>query len=194
MNKIFTCILIAVISFLLSGCERKTVFVTTEETRMDTEVSHETEHPATEEQLLACYVCGAVLHPGVYYVSEGAIKQDAIALAGGFAGDAAESYLNLAEPVAASEKIYVPTEDELSVGMTGTGAQGSDTVSDGLVHINRATKEELMTLPGIGDRKASAIISYRESIGGYQSTEQIMEVDGIKQGTFDAIKDMIAID
>ncbi|MEI3220322.1 MAG: ComEA family DNA-binding protein [Lachnoclostridium sp.] len=64
---------------------------------------------------------------------------------------------------------------------------------DGRVNLNLAGEEELMTLPGIGEKKAQAIISYRESHGGFQSTEELMEVEGIKTGIYEKIKDRIKV-
>ena len=61
------------------------------------------------------------------------------------------------------------------------------------MNINRAGKEELMTLTGIGERKAEAILEYRQTHGGFDSVEELMQVEGIKQGTYEKIKDQIGI-
>ena len=75
----------------------------------------------------------------------------------------------------------------------GSAGPESGEDSDGKININSATKDELMTLSGIGEKKAQAIISYRESHGGFQSAEELMEVEGIKTGTYEKIKDRIKI-
>ena len=67
-------------------------------------------------------------------------------------------------------------------------------VSDQRVNINRASKETLMTLPGIGEAKAEAILAYRQAEGDFESPEALMNVPGIKEGVFAKIKDRIAID
>ena len=50
-----------------------------------------------------------------------------------------------------------------------------------------------MTLPGIGESKAAAIITYRETHGSFKSIEELMEINGIKEGVFQKIRDMITI-
>ena len=61
------------------------------------------------------------------------------------------------------------------------------------MNLNTAAKEQLMTLTGIGEAKAAAIIRYREENGGFRSIEEVMEVEGIKEGVFNKIKDQIKI-
>ncbi len=62
------------------------------------------------------------------------------------------------------------------------------------MNINRASKETLMTLPGIGEAKAEAILTYRQAEGRFESPEELMNVPGIKAGIYAKIKDRIAID
>ena len=64
---------------------------------------------------------------------------------------------------------------------------------ENVVNINRADKNTLMTLPGIGESKADAIIRYREEHGNFTAIEDIMNIPGIKQGAFDKIKDFITV-
>ena len=70
---------------------------------------------------------------------------------------------------------------------------GTDQKDEGKININTADKEDLKTLPGIGDAKADSIISYRESNGGFQAIEDLMNVEGIKEGVFNKIKDKITV-
>ena len=109
----------------------------------------------------------------------------------------------VAEKMEDGQKIYVPSEEEAQAGEAvpgqadgmpaGSAGPESGEDSDGKININSATKDELMTLSGIGEKKAQAIISYRESHGGFQSAEELMEVEGIKTGTYEKIKDRIKI-
>ena len=65
--------------------------------------------------------------------------------------------------------------------------------SDGRVNINIAGKDELMTLPGIGESKAELIIAYRSENGSFKSTEELMNINGIKEGVYGRIKDKITV-
>lgn len=143
------------------------------------------------------FVCGAVNNPGVYELESGARVCDALALAGDFAEDADTEYLNQAAGLTDGERLYVPKEDETDLEYTGfsedANTQDGSIDSSGLVNINTASESELRTLPGIGEVKAGAIIAYREEHGNFTSIEQIKQVDGIKSGLYDSIKDKIKV-
>lgn len=149
---------------------------------------------------IAVHVCGCVNNPGVYTLCTGARINDAVAAAGGFTPEADVNYLNLAGFLQDGVKVYVPSVDETK-DLAGEGADvvssdmigiGAD-VDDGLVNINTATRDELMTLPGVGESKADAIIKYREENGGFETISQIMNISGIKDGLFNKIKDKIKV-
>jgi competence protein ComEA len=145
------------------------------------------------------YVCGAVANPGVYALSSGARVYEAVDLAGGFLEDACEEAVNLADEVADAQMIWIPTDEEAAEGELVVPAAASNASSDvssdsdGTINLNTATAEQLMTLPGIGQSKADSIISYRESHGSFSSVEEIMNVDGIKEGVYNRIKDNIKV-
>lgn len=80
-------------------------------------------------------------------------------------------------------------EDSHSAGINSTG--GTDTAHS--VNINTAGKEELMTLPGIGESKAEAIIRYRDENGPFASPEDIMNVPGIKEAAYSKLSGRIAV-
>lgn len=136
------------------------------------------------------HVCGAVQRPGVYELPAGSRYQDAVQAAGGFAGDADVSFLNLALLLSDGEQLAVPTIEEAKLQKE---TQKQSASSDGRVDLNRAGKEELMTLPGIGEVRAEAILSYRESHGAFSSIEDLMEVSGIKGSTFEKIKEKVKV-
>lgn len=157
---------------------------------------------------IAVHVCGCVNNPGVYTLCTGARINDAVAAAGGFTPEADVNYLNLAGFLQDGAKVYVPSVDETKdlagEGAVSSGMTGADVVSsgmigigadvdDGLVNINTATRDELMTLPGVGESKADAIIKYREENGGFETISQIMNISGIKDGLFNKIKDKIKV-
>ncbi len=131
-------------------------------------------------------VAGAVAKPDVYRLPEGSRIFEAISCAGGFLADAYDKDLNLAEVVKDGQKIYIPTEEE---HLSDKGSEQDD----GRININTADEAALMTLPGIGEAKARLIIRYREEHGGFSSTEQLREVEGIKEGTYQKICEHIKI-
>ncbi len=76
---------------------------------------------------------------------------------------------------------------------TAAATQGSASSVTYPLNLNTCTMEELETLSGIGEARASAIISYREQIGGYTNIEQIKEISGIGDTIFNNIKDYITV-
>lgn len=134
------------------------------------------------------HVCGAVKNPGVYELGYGSRVMDAVKIAGGFKKNAREEYLNLAELVEDQQKIYVPDKNEVIEDISEGKSSGSKKIN-----INKASKEELKSLTGIGDAKADAIIEYRENNGRYQKIEDIMKITGIKDAMFNKIKDNISV-
>lgn len=144
-------------------------------------------------------VCGAVAQPGVFKLTEGDRVFQAIEAAGGCLPEAAQEYINKAGFLSDGQQIYIPTREETQQG-DFSGVEMSDaenTVNskespqESRVNINTAGEEELTTLTGIGATRAKAIISYREENGPFFSIEDIMNVQGIKEGTFAKIKDKI---
>ena len=149
-----------------------------------------TENP--DGQNIYVYVCGHVNHPGVYAVSAQARICDAIALAGGISEDGCGEALHQAEHMTDGETIYVPGIDEaIEYGEDRAGTMKD--AEDDRVNINTASKEELMTLPGIGESKADTIVQYRDEHGAFTSIEGLMEIPGIKEGVYNKIKEKIKI-
>jgi competence protein ComEA len=138
------------------------------------------------------YICGAVTNPGVYEMDSGSRICDVLDQAGGFSEDASTTYLNLAEFVSDGQKVYVPTQEELTVELFAE--EDAAEAGSGKININTASKEVLVTLPGIGESKADSIIAYRTEHGGFSSVEEIMEIPGIKEAVFSKIKELITVD
>jgi competence protein ComEA len=154
---------------------------------------------AGEETVLPFYVhiCGEVVSPGVYELKEGSRVFQAIEKAGGVTDQAAAEYLNMAEQVKDGMKIVVPGKEEVEAakarGEFSLQAEASSNVQKTKVNLNTATKEELMTLRGVGEAKANDILKYRESHGGFQKIEDIMKISGIKDAAFQKIKEDITV-
>ena len=171
--------------------------------------TEKTENIETDDsQSFVVYASGYVNNPGVYELSAGSRVIDAIDAAGGYSKEAYDNYLNLASLISDGQMIYVPSEEEVESGsiergvasgadgsgvggVTGGNGGGNSSGSGALVNINKASKEELMTLPGIGESKADKIIAYREENGRFSTPEGIMEISGIKDGLYNKIKDKI---
>ena len=157
----------------------------------------------TESTVIYVDVTGAVKAPGVYTLPAGSRVFEAIALAGGAREDASLENLNQAGLLQDGQQIRVYTEEEaaqmaqqgslpsLPGAETAAGQKESQEASK--VNINTAGKEELMTLTGIGETRAEAILAYRQETGGFQVPEDLMQVEGIKEKTFEKLKDQITV-
>ena len=184
-----------------AGNEEKSVEETNtgEVTENNEDKTSKSEKTSDDTSEIWVYVCGAVNAPGVYSFNGEIRIFEAIEKAGGMTETAAANYLNQAQIVADGEQIYVPTQADVDAGNTTSNPSmteatlGAESQADGKVNLNTATKEELMTLSGIGEMKANSIISYRESNGSFQSIEDIMLVEGIKEGVFQKVKDSITV-
>lgn len=134
------------------------------------------------------HIDGAVKRPGLYYFNEGDILSLAIEKSGGLTEEADLATINLAMRLTAHTKVYIPRQGE---AIPQAMAIGSD--PPGKVDLNLASQAQLETLPGVGQVTASAIIDYRERYGPFESIEDLMQVPGIKEGRFSALKDSICV-
>ena len=194
---------------LISGCDDEEIIQLDDiktSTEIETEVAIDNEEMAENDENsrpFVVFVTGEVNNPGVYELDEGSRVIDAIVAAGGYTNQADENYVNLASRIQDEEMLYIPSINEVEEMKNGEStdlelkfkgnASNKDEKSESseLININKASKEELMTLPGIGESKAEKIISYREQNGGFNSTEDIMQISGIKDGMYNKIKDRI---
>lgn len=137
-------------------------------------------------------VKGAVKHPGVYSVTEDERVIDVIAKAGGLLENGDESKINLSQKVADEMVIYVPYVGEEGTGIFAQESTSNQSATD-KVNINQADSADLQTLPGIGPGKADAIIEYRDQNGPFKTIEDLMNVSGIGEKTFEKLKEHIAV-
>lgn len=146
-------------------------------------------------------VVGDVAEPGIVEVRSGARVADAIEAAGGLTPESASpGYLNLARKVKDGELIVVETAPDAGEDPEAPAEPGEEppaaedpAAPGGPVNINEATAEELATLPGIGPVTAASIVEYREQNGGFDSVEQLTEVDGIGPATLDKLSDKVTV-
>ncbi|HOU76211.1 MAG TPA: helix-hairpin-helix domain-containing protein [Candidatus Dojkabacteria bacterium] len=160
-------------------------------TLYNNESSETTESVSEQDRYVYIDVAGAVNIPGVITLPVDSIVNDAISEAGGFSSEYDKSYvdknINLAEKVTDGQKIYVPYKGEVVVEQVNLNDVGSP--NGGLVNINTASLSELDSLPSIGPVTAQAIIDGRP----YKKIEELLEITGIGESTFDKIKEKIRI-
>ena len=132
-------------------------------------------------------VYGAVRSPGVYSYDGNIRIEAAVDLAGGVTDDADLVNANLSKWVDDGETIVIPTKGVLQPTLTPVSTQTR-------VNLNTADKSELMSLPGIGEKRASDIINLRETNGGLKTCEDILQISGISENLLKSIYDLIFID
>jgi len=133
--------------------------------------------------VILVHVLGAVERPGLYELRDGARTVDAIAAAGGLTDAADQAQLNLARFVADAEQLYVPA--------LGEAAAADPSGAGGKVNINTADAAALDTLPRVGPAMADRIIAWREANGPFTSIEDLMNVTGIGDKTFEGLRDLV---
>ena len=167
-----------------------------------------------QQAMIYVDVCGAVANPGVFQLAAGSRVFQAIEAAGGYLPEAALTCVNRAGVLTDGQQIYILTQEEMERqgldpaemsgasdgqmnGSAGTGQNTGMTAQvqqDNRININTADEAQLTTLTGIGATRAQAIIAYREENGPFAAIEDIMNVQGIKEGTFAKIKDEIVVE
>ena len=167
----------------------------------------------TQPEMIYVDVCGAVANPGVFQLAVGSRVFQAIEAAGGYLPEAVQNCVNRAGVLTDGQQLYILTQEEMERqgldpaemsgasdgqmnGSAGTGQNTGMTAQvqqDNRININTADEAQLTTLTGIGATRAQAIIAYREENGPFAAIEDIMNVQGIKEGTFAKIKDEIVV-
>ena len=183
---------------------------------LDADADNESEAVSDKEMQQAMIyvdVCGAVANPGVFQLAAGSRVFQAIEAAGGYLPEAALTCVNRAGVLTDGQQLYILTQEEMERqgldpaemakasdgqmnGSAGTGqntGMAAQVQQDNRININTADEAQLTTLTGIGATRAQAIIAYREENGPFAAIEDIMNVQGIKEGTFAKIKDEIVV-
>ena len=145
-----------------------------------------------ENQEMKVHISGEIRNEGVYTIENGERLDDLVKRAGGFNDLADTKNINLAMKLEDQMKIYIPNINEKSENDTNIQDLSSDNTNSSKVNINLATKEELMTLPNVGEKRADAIIEYRE-MNKFEKIEDIKNVTGIGDKFFEAMKELISV-
>ena len=130
---------------------------------------------AAPPEPVVVHVAGAVRHPGVYTLADGARVADAIAKAGGPTRRGDPNAVNLAAAVTDGEQVLVP--------VAGTAAT---------VHLNSADAAALDALPGVGPATAERILAWRDANGGFRSVDDLEQVPGIGPARLEALRGLVA--
>ncbi len=138
------------------------------------------------------HLSGAIRREGVYRLKAGDRVMDAIRLAGGAAGSADLSAVNLAEKLQDGQKITNPAKQR-PILVAGSVPAQSTSSPDGKINLNTADEKALDSLPGVGLLTAKAIVEYRKTNGPFSKPEQIMEIPRFGKSKYEKIKDKITI-
>lgn len=162
--------------------------------------------PLDTDGIVYVDIGGAVKHPMLAELPSGSRVEDAIEAAGGLKKNADMTSVNRAQILTDGEKVYIPEEGEGTEG-AGSGGSGSGSgsasaggsgaemvgISGGRININTADVTLLQQLTGVGPVTAQKIVDYREQNGKFQSIEDLKNVSGIGEKTFEKMKDDITI-
>ena len=145
-------------------------------------------------KMIVVEIKGEVANPDVYQISEGSIIRDLITKAGGLTNEANIDKINRADKLRDNQLIVIPNKNELSNANTNINvSKEGNTAEDGIININTASLEELQKINGVGEVKAKSIINYREKNGGFKSIDEMKNIEGIGDKTFEKMKDQITI-
>ena len=140
-------------------------------------------------------ISGEVITPGVYKVNDGTRLFQVIEMAGGLTENADVNSLNRAEIVYDGQKIIVSSGNggglnSISEDTAGNANKG---ITNGKVNLNLADSATLQTIPGIGPSKSERILDYRNTNGRFKTIEDIMNITGIGEKTFESIRAYITV-
>lgn len=177
------------------------------------EITEPAEVTESSQIRIRVYICGEVINPGVYEIDEGALLCDLIDFAGGLSENAPVEHINMVFEITDNISIYIPSSEEVRnqeyvgqfdesiIRIWGSNTDVKETfineteieeTKSDLININTASKEILMTLPGIGDKMAQAIIDYRSG-SVFESIEDVKNVPGIGEAKFQKIEQFICV-
>ncbi|HEM3467304.1 TPA: helix-hairpin-helix domain-containing protein [Streptococcus suis] len=170
----------------------------TEQTSNSSELVEETSTEVSEEpSQLVVDVKGAVAKPGLYTLEADARVNDAVEAACGLTSQADPKSINLAQKLSDEAVVYVASKDEnISVvaSTTASSAMSQEEKNTSLVNLNTATEADLQTISGIGAKRATDIIAYREANGGFKSVDDLNNVSGIGDKTMESIRPYVTVD
>ncbi|MFH5835983.1 helix-hairpin-helix domain-containing protein [Proteiniclasticum sp. C24MP] len=187
VQKTIFCLGLAAASISFCACSRSNddLFLN-EETVEEISVVTKEEEPV---QTIIVEIKGEVLAPGVYTMPGNSRLNDLLLASGGMTSYANLRNVNLAMRIEDGESFYIPSileeEEEIVVG--------SQKQEEGKIDLNKATREELMSVTGIGPATADNILAYREEMGKFTSVDELVEVNRIGDKTLEKIRDYFIV-
>lgn len=179
-------------SYVISGRDKlnknnnEEIFVDTKATEDNQEIQLN-----DKKEDIVVEIKGEIKLPNIYQLKQDSIINDLIEKAGGLTELADTSKINRAEKLTDHQCIVIPNKNDAKPAeISSSQSTGSQSK---LININTATESELDSLPGIGPSRAKDIIKYRETNGGFKSIEEIKNIKGIGQSSFEKLKDLITI-
>ncbi|HEL1623151.1 TPA: helix-hairpin-helix domain-containing protein [Streptococcus suis] len=170
----------------------------TEQASSSSDLVEETSTEVSKEpSLLVVDVKGAVVKPGLYTLEADARVNDAVEAAGGLTSQADPKSINLAQKLSDEAVVYVASKDEnISVvaSTTTSSAMSQEEKNTSLVNLNTATEADLQTISGIGAKRATDIIAYRDANGGFKSVDDLNNVSGIGDKTMESIRPYVTVE
>lgn len=171
-----------------------------EEKFQDDELTTENKNAETKPELpekIMVDVKGQIKQPGVYQANTGERVIDIISRAGGLTDKADQGMVNFAERVEDEMIIYIPAKGEEGLSSPastgGNPAASIGSQKESKININKADETELQNLPGVGPAKAAAIVEYRNTSGPFKTVDDLKNISGIGDKTFEKLKDLIGI-
>lgn len=137
------------------------------------------------------HISGEVNKAGVYEIEDDDRLDDLVKKAGGLTENADLNSINLSMILEDEMRIIIPNINDADKNIDPMPLM--DSTDDEKININTASKEELMTLPNIGEKRADSILEYREN-NKFEKIEDIKNVSGIGDKFFEQLKDLIKTD
>jgi len=154
-------------------------------------------------QAVVVDVKGGVRRPDVYTFKKVPLVKEVLTKAGGTLPDVRLNRLNLAAEVQNGQVLFVPLGDEeipseyplpgKEISASTQNGGGTQTAASGLISLNSATETDLQTLPGIGAKRAADIIAQRDSMGGFQTVEDLKKVSGLGDKTLEKLAPLVSV-